>query len=101
LRLGAGGARFKVLEALALGTALVSTAIGYEGVEVTDGVDVLMAEDAATFAACCVRVLRDPGLRRTLSEGGRRLMEQKYDWSVLGAKLLELVQESVARRSGR
>jgi glycosyltransferase involved in cell wall biosynthesis len=96
LRLGAGGARFKVLEALALGTALVSTAIGYEGVEVTDGVDVLMAEDAATFAACCVRVLREEGLRRALSAGGRRLMEQKYDWSVLGAQLLGLVEERVA-----
>ena len=91
LRLGAGGTRFKVLEALALGSALVSTAIGYEGVEVTDGENVMMAEDAGTFADRCVRVLRSPELRLTLSRNGRRLIEERYDWAVLGQRLVDRI----------
>jgi len=98
LRAGAGGARFKVLESLALGTPMVSTAIGAEGVAVTHGVDILLAEEAATFADLTVRVLRSPELRARLASAGRRLMEQKYDWRMLGAQFMALIDEL---RTGR
>lgn len=91
LRLGAGGTRFKVLEALALGSALVSTAIGYEGVNVTDGENVMMAEDAGTFADRCIAVLKSPDLRQKLSRGGRRLIEDQYNWAILGQRLVDRI----------
>jgi glycosyltransferase involved in cell wall biosynthesis len=93
LRAGAGGTRFKVLEALALGTPIVSTAIGAEGVAVTDGVDILMAEEPADFATQTVKVLRSPELRNRLATAGRRLIEQQYDWEVLGARFGALISE--------
>jgi glycosyltransferase involved in cell wall biosynthesis len=99
LRTGAGGARFKVLEALALGTPVISTAIGYEGLAVTDGVDVLRAEDPDAFAAQTVRVLQSPALRARLAEGGRRLIEREYDWAVLGARLAGKLTDLVSSRT--
>jgi len=99
LKSGAGGARFKVLEALALGTPLISTAMGVEGLAVTDGVDILMAEDPAAFAAQTVKLLRSPDLRRRLAAGGRRLVERRYDWAVLGGRLAGLVEELASARA--
>jgi glycosyltransferase involved in cell wall biosynthesis len=91
LRLGAGGTRFKALEALALGSPLVATAIGYEGIDVTDNENVLMAEDAGTFADRCVSILKSPDLRFTLSRNGRRLVEERYNWASLGQRLVERI----------
>jgi glycosyltransferase involved in cell wall biosynthesis len=91
LRLGAGGTRFKALEALALGSPLVSTAIGYEGLDVTDNVNVLMAEDAVTFADRCVSLLKSPELRLALVRNGRRLVEDRYNWASLGQRLVERI----------
>lgn len=99
LKSGAGGARFKVLEALALGTPLISTAMGAEGLAVTDGVDILMAEEPAAFAAQTVRMLRSPELRQRLAEGGRRLVEQRYNWARLGERLAARLEDLVARRA--
>ncbi|MFO1039746.1 MAG: glycosyltransferase family 4 protein [Geminicoccaceae bacterium] len=103
LRLGAGGARFKMLECLALGTPVVATAIGYEGLEVLDGVDLLTAEKPEEFAAQTVRLLRSTELRQRLATRGRALMEQRYDWARLGRSyetMLAAVVES-ARLAGR
>jgi len=99
LKSGAGGARFKVLEALALGTPLISTAMGAEGLAVTDGVDILMAEEPAAFGAQTVRMLRSPELRQRLAEGGRRLVEQRYNWARLGERLAARLEDLVARRA--
>ncbi len=98
LRLGAGGTRFKVMEALALGTPIVSTAIGAEGVSVEDDKNVLMAEDPATFADKAVRLLQSPELRARIASEGRKLMEQKYDWSVLGGTIAELSRDLLRER---
>jgi glycosyltransferase involved in cell wall biosynthesis len=98
LRAGAGGTRFKVLEALALGTPMVSTRIGAEGVAVTHGLNILKAEAPAAFAAETVRLLRSTTLRTQLATAGRRLIEERYNWKVLGARLVALAAELVDRR---
>ncbi|MGH9336160.1 MAG: glycosyltransferase family 4 protein [Vicinamibacteria bacterium] len=98
LRLGAGGTRFKVMEALALGTPIVSTAIGAEGVSVEDGKNILMAEDPGVFAEKTVRLLQSPELRTRIAREGRSLMEQKYDWRVLGRTIVELSGDLLRER---
>lgn len=100
LRLGAGGARFKVLESLALGTPIVSTAIGYEGLAVTDRNNILAAEDPETFAARTIEVLTSPQLRTELAANGRRLMEDVYNWLKLGGVLEAELARRCASRFG-
>ena len=101
LRVG-GGTRLKILEAMALGTPVVSTSKGAEGLEVTPEENILIADDPADFAAQTVRLLRDPALRARLAENGKKLVEQKYDWRVIGERFNELVESVVeARKSAR
>jgi glycosyltransferase involved in cell wall biosynthesis len=80
LRLG-GGTRLKILEAMALGTPVVSTFKGAEGLEVKDGQHLLLADTAETFAAQVVRLLNSAGLREDLARNGSQLAAQRYDWS--------------------
>jgi glycosyltransferase involved in cell wall biosynthesis len=98
LRTGAGGTRFKVLESLALGTPVVSTTIGAEGVAATHGEDILLADEPTAFAHETVKVLRSPELRSRLAVAGRRLIERQYDWQVLGARFATLLDELRATR---
>jgi glycosyltransferase involved in cell wall biosynthesis len=65
LRAG-GGTRIKILEALAHGCPVVSTSKGAEGLAVTDGKQMLLADSPDEFAAACLRVLRDAALRERL-----------------------------------
>lgn len=86
LRMG-GGTRLKVLEAMAMGSALVSTPLGCEGFPVTDGHDVLFAATAEAFASSVVSLVRDPGRRQRLGEAGRRFVEATYGWPAIVPRL--------------
>lgn len=90
-----GGTRLKILEAMALGTAVVSTAKGAEGLEVVDGEQLLIADDPGDFANRVVGLLGDDRLRKRLSANARRLVEEKYDWQQIGARFVALVEETV------
>ncbi len=79
LRIG-GGTRLKIFEAMAMGKALVSTSIGAEGLEVEHGRDLLLADDASSFADAVVLLLRDAAIRRKFEQAAVRLAAQ-YDWS--------------------
>lgn len=91
LRLG-GGTRLKILEAMALGTPVVATRKGAEGLEVTDGENILLADTPRELAQALCRVMGSPGLRAHLAEGGRRLVTARYTWEMAGQKLRNLVE---------
>jgi glycosyltransferase involved in cell wall biosynthesis len=95
-----GGTRLKVLEALALGTPVVSTSKGVEGLDLEDGRHVLVADTADAFAAATERLLGQPELRARLGEAGRHVVRQRYDWRAIGAGLDDLVHE-IARHKGQ
>jgi glycosyltransferase involved in cell wall biosynthesis len=86
LRMG-GGTRFKLLEAMALERPIVSTTLGAEGFAVADGRELLLADQAPAFAAACVRLLDDSGLRAQLSDRARTFVSA-YDWTHLWPALL-------------
>lgn len=79
LQTGAG-MRVKILDAWCWGLPIVSTTVGAEGIRTSDGDDVLVADDPATFAEHVIRVLDDAALAARLSEGGRSAVEEWYDW---------------------
>jgi len=89
--LSGGGTRLKVLEALALGVPVVSTAKGVEGLAVTDGVHALVADDPGAFAERVLRVIADPALAARLSSEGRALVATSYTWEASGQRLLAVV----------
>jgi len=94
LRMG-GGTRLKILEAMALGTPVVSTSKGAEGLQIEDGNHLLLADDAKTFVAKIVRLLQDPQLQFKLSENALAHVRQNYDWAVVLPRFLQLAEEIV------
>jgi len=95
LRIG-GGTRLKILEALAMRKAVVSTPLGAEGLDVTDGRDILLARDAPSFAAQLGRALDDASLRERLGDAGRCLVEERYGWDVSVRSLERLYRSAIA-----
>jgi len=81
--LAGGGMRVKILNALAQGLPIVSTSIGAEGIAVTPGVDILLADDAPSFAQAVVRVLDDAALAERLGAAARRTAVERYDYRVV------------------
>jgi len=96
LRVG-GGSRLKILDAWALGKAVVSTSVGCEGLAAQHGRNILVADDPAAFAAAVERVLVDRTLRRELGRAARALVERVYAWDVVGAGLVDAYEALLAR----
>jgi sugar transferase (PEP-CTERM/EpsH1 system associated) len=88
LRIG-GGTRLKIFEAMALSKAVVSTTVGAEGLPVTGGEHLLLADEPRGFARGVVRLLRDVEKRRSVEQAARQLVVRKYDWSVVAGDLEE------------
>lgn len=97
LRAGAG-TRLKILEALAMGKAVVSTTIGAEGLNVQPEENILIADQPAEFARQTMRLLADPELRIRLGQAGRRLVERQYSWEKIAVGVGQLYQELGERR---
>jgi glycosyltransferase involved in cell wall biosynthesis len=92
LRMGSG-TRLKVLEALAMGKAVVSTRLGSEGLDVRDGEHLLLADhDPDDFAAGVVEVLADPARAAALGRSGRTLVLTNYTWARAADRLEELYE---------
>jgi glycosyltransferase involved in cell wall biosynthesis len=92
LRMGSG-TRFKLMQAMASGVPIVSTTLGAMGLNVSD--QMLLADDAKSFASAVNRLLSDEDLRGQLSQRGRDYVQRHFDWSVIVPELLK-VYESLA-----
>jgi glycosyltransferase involved in cell wall biosynthesis len=95
LRIG-GGTRLKIFEAMAMGKAMVSTSIGAEGLAVTHGRDLLIADDAPAFAAGILQLLRDPELRRRYEQAAAALAA-RYDWSQIARSFADVLRDAAAK----
>ena len=80
LRLG-GGTRLKIVEAMAMGKAIVSTTLGAEGIDAVPGRDILIEDQPAAFADAVLRLLAEPGLAARIGQSARRLAVDRYSWS--------------------
>jgi glycosyltransferase involved in cell wall biosynthesis len=92
-----GGMRVKILDAWAWGIPIVSTTIGAEGIKIVPGENILIADDARDFAESVVKVILQKELSARLISGGRRWVEQHYNWkSTYGA--IDLVYKELVDR---
>ena len=90
-----GGTRLKVLEALALGTPVVATAKGVEGLDLRAGHEVLVADTPAAFATTTLQLLASPALRQELAERGQQAVA-RYDWAQSVGRLEDLLAQALA-----
>jgi len=99
LRVGSG-TRLKIFEALAMGKAVVSTAVGAEGLPIVPSEHYLRRDEPVAFADAVTSLLGDPARRRALGSAGRNLVAERYAWSQIALQFAALCD--LARgRSGR
>ena len=98
LRIG-GGTRLKIVEAMAMGKAIVSTSLGAEGIEAVPGRDLLIADEPAAFAQAVNQLLADPGLAMQIGRSARQLSEERYAWSSAARTLEGFYRRILAARS--
>jgi polysaccharide biosynthesis protein PslH len=89
LRSGSG-TRVKILEAMAAGVPVVSTRLGAEGIDVEDGVHLLLADSARDIAAAVGDLVASPESRVRLTRVARNLVSRFYDWSTIGEQLYKI-----------
>jgi glycosyltransferase involved in cell wall biosynthesis len=86
LRIG-GGTRLKIVESLGIGTPVVSTRIGAQGLDLVHDEDILYADTAPEFIRETARALRDGNLRASLARNGSASAQSRLSWTKLGADL--------------
>jgi glycosyltransferase involved in cell wall biosynthesis len=91
LRIG-GGTRLKIFEAMAAGTAVVSTTIGAEGLPVVHGETIRIADSAPTFAAQCLELLEDRPARERIAAEALALLRAKFSWEQVTASFERALQ---------
>jgi len=93
--LSGGGTRLKILEAMALEAPVVSTQKGAEGLNVETEKNILLANNSDKFAQQTIRILMDQDLRSRLSQAGRKLVEEEYDWALIRAQFVQQVERLI------
>ena len=88
-----GGTRLKILEAMSLGTPVISTRKGAEGLDVHDGHDILIADSPQEMANAIQRLSTDAGLQAQLAVNARQLVEENYDWGIIAQQLYTLIHD--------
>ncbi len=86
------GTRLKILEALAMNRAVVSTSIGCEGLAVEDGKHLIVADQPEQFALAVIKLLNNQAMRIALGIAGRVLVETRYSWTHCGTQLLQALE---------
>lgn len=74
------GTRTKILNYMACGSPVVSTSLGSEGIDVTHGENIIIADEPHEFAVAVTNLMKDDKLRRRISIGGYNLVKEKYQW---------------------
>lgn len=90
MRMG-GGVRLKLLEALAMSKAVVTTSFGADGVPLTDGQQAVFADDPVNFAHACLSLLDDPVRRAQLGQAGRDFVVARFDWRSIAPRLDQIL----------
>jgi glycosyltransferase involved in cell wall biosynthesis len=102
LRTGVG-IRGKILEGWSAGRAMVATSLACQGIDAIHGQNIMIADEPELFARWTVALLKHPDFCHDLGEKGRQLVEEKYDWDILGEQMIDLYEEvaGVPRISAR
>lgn len=83
------GTRLKILEYLSCAVPVVTTSVGVEGLNVANGVNVLIEDDMDKFSMKIIELLQDEKFRRNIGKAGRELVVNEYDWLNIARKLGE------------
>ncbi len=88
-----GGTRLKILDAMSLRLPVVATSVGAEGLALTPGEQILIADEPQEMAQQIIRLYNDNKLRERLIDNAYQCIKQQYDWNIIGERLLKLYSQ--------
>jgi sugar transferase (PEP-CTERM/EpsH1 system associated) len=97
IRVG-GGTRLKILEAMSMQKPIVSTTLGAEGIQYTNGKDIVIADSPADFSKSVIDLLNNFSFRETMGQMARKLVVENYDWPIIGKKLNAIYEGLCSKR---
>lgn len=100
LRVG-GGTRLKIYEAMAMEKAIVSTTIGAEGLPVTDGNELRIADTPEAFAAALSSLMVDTGAAKSMGQRAASVVRAKFGWTGVADKFAKICEETVGGNFGQ
>ena len=98
LRIG-GGTRLKIFEAMAMEKAIVSTSIGAEGLPVTDGQDILLADNPTAFAEAVVKLIQQAGLANELGKRAATKVRKEFGWDKVAESFASVCERTAAEKT--
>jgi len=84
------GTNIKILEAMAMGKAIVSTEAGINGLDLEPGADVMVTDGAEDMARAINRLLDSPEERQALERHARKTAEERYGWDAIAEEQKKL-----------
>lgn len=100
LRIG-GGTRLKIVECMAMGTPVVSTTIGAQGLHLQHGQNILLADTASEFVEQTASALKSSALRQSLEAAGLETVRARLSWPMLGQQLCDVYAQCFPSRGGK
>ena len=97
LRIG-GGTRLKIFEAMAMEKPIVSTSIGAEGLPVSNGKELLLADTPESFAAAVIKLLQQESLRAELGKRAAATVREKFGWDKVAERFAEICERVIASK---
>ena len=91
--LASAGTNIKIMEAMAMGKAVVSTPAGINGLDLNPGVDVLIANTGDEMAQAILDLLQDPARRQAMERQARLTVERAFGWDVIAARQQQMYEE--------
>ncbi len=95
-----GGTKLKVLEAMAVGKAVVTTSVGCEGIAGAHGEHFLVADSSKDFADSIIKLLRDDRLREFLQANASQFVHSRYSYDAICKKLDDFYTQKVSKLLG-
>ncbi len=92
------GTRIKAFEAMAMGRPVISTSLGIEGLDVTDGEHFVRADDAEAFSRGILALLDDRAASDRIAGAARRLMEDRFSWNKVAAQFEAICLGALEKR---
>ncbi len=90
-----GGIRIKVLEAMAAGKLVISTAVGMQGIEATSGTEYIAADTIADFIAALGKIYDNPAIAGRIAINASKLVKEKYDAGIIAANLQTAIEQAM------
>jgi len=93
--LASAGTNIKIMEAMAMGKAIVSTPAGINGLDLEPGKDVIVTQSGEQMAQAVLSLFENPGRRQAIEREARRTAERQFDWNVIAQQQRQIYLELI------